>query len=136
MKQQIATYFREYRENFRQKPFQTAAVLILQILFLLGWGLFFYYLYRLYASFIIPGRTEPKGNIYTDTLYALILITVYPYCFYKLSKILFAVQASFKLKLLGIFAAVICALMVPVLFISIRSLFSFLPDTTIAFWAK
>lgn len=136
MKQQITTYFREYRENFRQKPFQTAAVLIMQILFLLGWGLFFYYLSLQYIRYIIPGISEPKGNIYTDTLYALILITVYPYCFYKLSKILFAVQASFKLKLLGIFAAVICALMVPVLFISIRSLFSFLPDTTIAFWAK
>ena len=136
MKQQITTYFREYYNNFKQKPLQGSAVLAMQILFLLGWGMLYTYLYRLYTSFIIPGITEPKGNIYADTAYTLILTIIYSYCFYKLSKILFSVRSNIKVKLLEMLGAGFCALAILPLFITIHYLFSFLPETYIAFWAN
>ena len=89
MKQQIATYFREYRENFRQKPFQTAAVLIMQILFLFGWGLFFYYLSLQYIRYIIPGISEPKGNIYVETINGILQLIVFSYVVVKIWPLMF-----------------------------------------------
>ena len=76
MKDKIITYGKEYVSNFKQNPLSTTAVLIMQIIFILGWGIFFLYLFRLYSSFVIPGVTNPKGNIYADTLYTILQFTL------------------------------------------------------------
>ena len=83
MKDKIIAYGKEYIDNFKQNPLSATAVLTIQIIFILGWGVFFLYLLWLYSSFVIPGVTNPKGNIYADTLYTILLTAVYPYCCYK-----------------------------------------------------
>ena len=99
MKDKIIAYGKEYIDNFKQNPLSATAVLIMQIIFVLGWGVFFLYLLWLYSSFVIPGVTNPKGNIYADTLYTILLTAVYPYCCYKFGKMLFSSHTSLKLKL-------------------------------------
>ena len=109
MKDKIIAYGKEYIDNFKQNPLSATAVLTMQIIFVLGWGVFFLYLLWLYSSFVIPGVTNPKGNIYADTLYTILLTAVYPYCCYKFGKMLFSSHTSQKLKLWAIFCSLICA---------------------------
>ncbi len=134
MKQQIATYFREYRENFRQKPFQASIVLILQILFLLGWGLFYYILIGQYIKYIIPGKIESKTPIYPESIFFIFISILYSYCFYKFFKIMFSNRYSTRAKIGVFLASVSFSILAYPLHIGIHSLFSFLPDTNTAFW--
>lgn len=58
------------------------ATVIVQLLFVCGWGFFYYFLYRIYTVIIIPGQTY-QGNIYAYTIFATALTVVYSYFFYK-----------------------------------------------------
>ncbi len=134
MKQQIATYFREYRENFRQKPFQTVLVLILQILFLLGWAAYFYYTVKHYATVIIPGKSEPKGNIYIETIDDTLELLIYAYVFIKLWPLMFDNNKQLRWRFI---ALLISFLMDLILIFNPLSISDFLPkqpDISEAFW--
>ena len=134
MKQQIATYFREYRENFRQKPFQTAAVLILQILFLLGWGLFFYYLSLQYIRYIIPGISEPKGNIYVETINGVLQLIIFSYVVVKLWPLMFDNNQKLRWR----FTALLISFLMAVAFLAdifdVQNFLSHTPIVRNAFW--
>ena len=134
MKQQIATYFREYRENFRQKPFQTAAVLILQILFLLGWAAYFYYTIKHYANVIIPGKSEPKGNIYIETIDYTLELLIYAYVFIKLWPLMFDNNKQLRWR----FTALLISFLMAVAFLAdifdVQNFLSHTPIVRNAFW--
>ena len=136
MKNKIAAYGKEYISNFKQNPLSATAVLIMQIIFVLGWGVFFLYLLRLYLSFVIPGITDPKGNIYADTLYAILLTAVYPYCCYKFGKMLFSSHTSLKLKVWAIFCSLICAFLLFPAYSGVQRLPFFRSGTYTSFWAQ
>ena len=44
MKDKIIAYGKEYIDNFKQNPLSATAVLTIQIIFILGWGVYFYYI--------------------------------------------------------------------------------------------
>ena len=136
MKDKIIAYGKEYIDNFKQNPLSATAVLIMQITFVLGWGVFFLYLLWLYSSFVIPGVTNPKGNIYADTLYTILLTAVYPYCCYKFGKMLFSSHTSLKLKLWAIFCSLICAFLLFPAHNGVQLLPFFRSGTYTAFWAQ
>lgn len=136
MKDKIIAYGKEYIDNFKQNPLSATAVLTIQIIFILGWGVFFLYLLWLYSSFVIPGVTNPKGNIYADTLYTILLTAVYPYCCYKFGKMLFSSHTSLKLKLWAIFCSLICAFLLFPAHNGVQLLPFFRSGTYTAFWAQ
>ena len=136
MKKKIITYGREYIENFKQKPLPTIFTLLIRIVFILGWGCFYIYLYRLYSSFIIPGIVEPKGNVYADTLYAIFLTFVYTYCIYRFSRILFKKDVSIKHQILILLYSIICALLLLPIFTFVHDLPFFNEQINHAFWAR
>ena len=136
MKDKIIAYGKEYIDNFKQNPLSATAVLTMQIIFVLGWGVFFLYLLWLYSSFVIPGVTNPKGNIYADTLYTILLTAVYPYCCYKFGKMLFSSHTSQKLKLWAIFCSLICAFLLFPAHNGVQLLPFFRSGTYTAFWAQ
>ncbi len=136
MKDKIAAYGKEYIRNFKQNPLSATAVLIMQIIFILGWGVFFLYLLRLYFSFVIPGITDPKGNIYADTLYAIFLTFVYTYCIYRFSRILFKKDVSIKHQILILLYSIICALLLLPIFTFVHDLPFFNEQINHAFWAR
>ena len=134
MKQQITTYFREYYNNFKQKPLQGSAVLAMQILFLLGWGMFYTYLYRLYTSFIIPGISQPKGNIYVETINCILQLLIFTYIFIKIWPLMFGNEKKLRWR----FTALLISFLMAVIFINdIFNVQIFMPHTPVireAFW--
>ncbi len=136
MKQQITTYFREHYNIFKQKPLQGSAVLAMQIPFLLGWAMFFYFSLKDFFVYYIPGNLQTKGNIYAELTSDSIILILYSFVFYKFSKIMLSNQSGTKSKMLIIAASVVSAIIWPELEYALFKMFNFLPETHIAFWAN
>ena len=132
----MKTYFREYYNNFKQKPLLGSIVLAMQILFLLGWGIFFYFSFKIFITYYIPGISYPKTNFYADLIADAIILILYGFVFYKFSKIMFSNHNSIMSKMIIITASVISAIFWLWLESAITSAFYFLPETHIAFWAR
>ena len=66
MKDKIIAYGKEYIDNFKQNPLSATAVLTIQIIFILGWGVYFYYILGNIITIVIPGQSGPKSNIYVE----------------------------------------------------------------------
>jgi len=136
MKKKIITYGREYIENFKQNKRQSYAVLAMQILFLLGWGIFFYDVPRYFIRYYIPGDLQTKGNIYAELISDSILFIIFTFVFYKFCKIMLSNHSSIKNKII-IFTASVVSIFVWAEFGDVLfKIFDFLPETHIAFWAR
>ena len=135
-KQKICSYCQKYLDNFRKKPLKAAIILLMQIFFLLGWGFFYFFLYRMYTVIVIPGQTLPVENIYAETFFTLLVTIVFSYCFYRFFKILFSNRRSLQSKISVMLGSVICAFVLLALWNSVRALPMFSQDVDRAFWAQ
>ena len=81
MKDKIIAYGKGYIDNFEQNPLSATAVLIMQIIFVLGWGVYFYYILGNIITIVIPGQSGPKSNIYVECADIIIQTLVYTYIF-------------------------------------------------------
>ena len=77
MKDKIIAYGKEYIDNFKQNPLSATAVLTIQIIFILGWGVYFYYILGNIITIVIPGQSGPKSNIYVECADIIIQTLVY-----------------------------------------------------------
>ena len=88
------------KEFTREKPMIMLATVIVQLLFVCGWGFFYYFLYQMYTVIIIPGQTY-QGNIYAYTIFATALTVVYSYFFYKFGQMIFAAESRIKPRIIA-----------------------------------
>ena len=110
MKDKIIAYGKEYTSNFKQNPLSATAVLIMQIIFVLGWGVYFYYILGNIITIVIPGQSGPKSNIYVECADIIIQTLVYTYIFCRLFPNMFAINKGFRLKLYAILISAVFAL--------------------------
>ena len=61
MKDKIIAYGKEYIDNFKQNPLSATAILTMQIIFILGWGVYFYYIWATLLQLLFPGNRGLKA---------------------------------------------------------------------------
>ena len=134
MKDKIITYGKEYVSNFKQNPLSATAVLIMQIIFVLGWGVYFYYILGNIITIVIPGQSGPKSNIYVECADIIIQALVYTYIFCRLFPNMFAVNKGFRLKIYAVLISAVFALISGEFSIA-RFIPRFSDNVPTAFWA-
>ncbi len=134
MKDKIIAYGKEYTSNFKQNPLSATAVLIMQIIFVLGWGVYFYYILGNIITIVIPGQSGPKSNIYVECADIIIQTLVYTYIFCRLFPNMFAINKGFRLKLYAILISAVFALISGEFSIA-RFIPRFSDNVPTAFWA-
>ena len=135
MHRSIVSYCKNYLQNFREHPGKTTVALALQIVFLAGWITFFTFMARQYVRYIIPGITEPKGAIYSETFSQTVISVLFLFFIYKAGKVIFANDSKLMPKFAVLTLSLLCAAVAFPLQIWLEHLVFFLPDTNIAFWA-
>ena len=123
------------KEFTREKPMIMLATVIVQLLFVCGWGFFYYFLYRIYTVIIIPGQTY-QGNIYAYTIFAAVLTVVYSYFFYKFGQMIFAAESRIKPRIVALAGSALCAVIAFLLFAAIYELPILNDSSYNAFWAS
>ena len=123
------------KEFTREKPMIMLATVIVQLLFVCGWGFFYYFLYRIYTVIIIPGQTY-QGNIYAYTIFATALTVVYSYFFYKFGQMMFAAESRIKTRIIALAGSALCAVIAFLLFAAIYELPILNDSSYNAFWAS
>ena len=103
------------KEFTREKPMIMLATVIVQLLFVCGWGFFYYFLYRIYTVIIIPGQTY-QGNIYAYTI--------------------FAAESRIKPRIVALAGSALCAVIAFLLFAAIYELPILNDSSYNAFWAS
>lgn len=136
MNNKITLYYQNYVQNFREHPAKAAAELVLQILFLIGWGCFFYMVYKDFTNIVIPGKTDPKSNIYWDCAEIIVYTVVYIYIFFRLLPMMFAGGKGLRQRAYAFLISAGAAFL-----ISAFSLEPFIPENWhevefTAFWAE
>ena len=111
------------------------ATVIVQLLFVCGWGFIYYFLYRIYTVIIIPGQTY-QGNIYAYTIFAAVLTVVYSYFFYKFGQMIFAAESRIKPRIVALAGSALCAVIAFLLFAAIYELPILNDSSYNAFWAS
>ena len=123
------------KEFTREKPMIMLATVIVQLLFVCGWGFFYYFFYRIYTVIIIPGQTY-QGNIYAYTIFAAVLTVVYSYFFYKFGQMIFAAESRIKPRIVALAGSALCAVIAFLLFAAIYELPILNDSSYNAFWAS
>ena len=132
----ISAWGKNYLQNFREHPGKTTAALALQIVFLIGWGHFYYFLYKQYTLFVIPGIVPGKGNVYANVAFVVLITIVGIYISFRWAKMLFANDSPLRQKLLAVAGSVLCIPAALLLWIAISELPIFDGDIYTSFWAK
>ena len=135
MKNKIAAYGKEYINNFKQNPLSATAVLIMQIIFVLGWGTFYTFLCERYIRYIIPGRTYTKTAIYPETFSLTVIAFIFSFFIYKSFRTLFLNNNTLKPKVIILALSLLCAILAYPLQLLLNEAVFFLPQTSVAFWA-
>ena len=135
MKNKIAAYGKEYINNFNQNPLSATAVLIMQIIFILGWGTFYTFLCERYIRYIIPGRTYTKTAIYPETFSLTVIAFIFSFFIYKSFRTLFLNNNTLKPKVIILALSLLCAILAYPLQLLLNEAVFFLPQTSVAFWA-
>ena len=136
MKDKIIAYGKEYIDNFKQNPLSTTAILTMQIIFILGWGTFYMFLCERYIKYIIPGRTYTKSAIYPEAFSLTVIAFVFLFFICKSFKTLFLNNNLLKPKLIILALSLLCAISAYPLQLLLIEAVSFLPQTSVAFWAN
>ena len=136
MKDKIIAYGKEYIDNFKQNPLSATAILTMQIIFILGWGTFYMFLCERYIKYIIPGRTYTKSAIYPEAFSLTVIAFVFLFFICKSFKTLFLNNNLLKPKLIILALALLCAISAYPLQLLLIEAVSFLPQTSVAFWAN
>ena len=136
MKDKIITYGKEYVSNFKQNPLSATAILTKQIIFILGWGTFYMFLCERYIKYIIPGRTYTKSAIYPEAFSLTVIAFVFLFFICKSFKTLFLNNNLLKPKLIILALSLLCAISAYPLQLLLIEAVSFLPQTSVAFWAN
>ena len=136
MKDKIIAYGKEYIDNFKQNPLSATAILTMQIIFILGWGTFYMFLCERYIKYIIPGRTYTKSAIYPEAFSLTVIAFVFLFFICKSFKTLFLNNNLLKPKLIILALSLLCAISAYPLQLLLIEAVSFLPQTSVAFWAN
>ena len=129
----ISAWGKNYLQNFREHPGKATVALALQIVF---WGHFYYFLYKQYTLFVIPGIVPGKGNVYANVAFVVLITIVGIYVSFRWAKMLFANDSPLRQKLLAVAGSVLCIPAALLLWIAISELPIFDGDIYTSFWAK